>query len=131
MSKSYNNCIELSEDSGSLKRKVLSMFTDPARKRRNDPGHPDVCNVFDYYSIFAPDKKSQVSKECKGADRGCRECKSELVKILEEFIAPKREEKRKILKKKNYLRDILDEGRKKSRDRAQKTISEVKEALKI
>jgi len=131
MSKSYNNCIELSEGPESLKRKVLSMFTDPARKRRNDPGHPDVCNVFNYYSIFAPDKKSQVLKECKGAKRGCRECKSEMVKILEELIAPKREAKIKILKKKNYLRDILNEGRKKSRDQAQKTISEIREALGV
>ena len=131
MSKSYNNYIELSEGSESLKNKVLSMFTDPARKRRNDFGHPDVCNVFDYYSIFAPEKKSQVSRECKGAKRGCRECKSELVEILEEFITPKREEKGKILKKKSYLRDILDQGREKARKSAEKTISEVKEALKI
>jgi len=131
MSKSYNNCIELSEDSKSLKNKVLSMFTDPARKRRNDQGHPDVCNVFDYYSIFAPDKKSQVSKECKEAKRGCRECKCEMVNILEEFIAPKRDAKIKILKKKSYLRDVLDEGRKKSRDRAQKIISDVRKALGV
>jgi len=131
MSKSYNNCIELCEESESLKRKVLSMFTDPARKRRNDPGHPDVCNVFDYYSIFCPKKKSQVSKECIMAKRGCRECKSELVKILEKFIAPKREAKKKILKKKNYLRDILDQGKKKAGECARKTIAEVKEALKI
>lgn len=131
MSKSYNNCIGLSEDSVSLKRKVLSMFTDPARKRRDDPGHPDVCNVFDYYSIFAPGKKTELPKECREAKRGCKECKDELIKILEEFIAPKREEKIKILKKKDYLRDILEEGRKKAREVASKTIAEVKAALKI
>ena len=131
MSKSYNNCIELSQDSESLKCKVLSMFTDPARKRRNDFGHPDVCNVFDYYSIFASEKKSQVFKECKEAKRGCRECKTQLVKILEEFIAPKREVKKKILKRKSYLKDVLNEGRKKSKIVAQKTISEVKQALGI
>lgn len=131
MSKSYNNCIELSEEPESLKAKVLSMFTDPARKRRNDPGHPDVCNVFDYYSIFAPEEKARVSKECKGAKRGCRECKEQLLKILEAFIAPKREKKQKILKKKNYLKDILNEGRKKAEKAAAETINEVKEALKI
>lgn len=131
MSKSYNNCIELCEESESLKRKILSMFTDPARKRRNDPGHPDICNVFDYYSIFCPKKKSQISKECIVAKRGCRECKEELIKILEKFIDPRREEKRKILKKKSYLKDVLDEGRKRARDSAGKTLSEVKGALKI
>lgn len=131
MSKSYNNCIELTEEPESLKRKVLSMFTDPARKKRNDPGHPDVCNVFDYYSIFASDKKTLVSQECKEAARGCRECKIELANILEEFIAPRREAKRNIFKKKNHLRDILDEGRKKAGESAGHTMAEVRKALKI
>ena len=131
MSKSYNNYISLSESSESLKRKVLSMFTDPARKRRDDPGHPDICNVFDYYSIFSPDKNVQISNQCKQAKRGCKECKIELIKILEEFIIPKREEKTKILKKKDYLKDILQDGKKKAREVASKTIDEVKVALKI
>ena len=131
MSKSYNNSIELCEEPESLKRKVLSMFTDPARKRRSDFGHPDICNVFDYYSIFGSLKLSKVREECRQAKRGCRECKEELTKILEEFISPRREEKNKILKKKNYLRDILDEGGKKARGSAQQTLGEVKEALGI
>jgi len=131
MSKSYNNCIGLSEDSASLKRKVLSMFTDPARKRRDDPGNPDICNVFDYYSIFAPGEKTEIPSECRQAKRGCQECKNELIKIIEEFIAPKRDEKIKILKKKDYLKDILQDGKKKAREVASKTIDQVKAALKI
>ncbi len=129
MSNSYNNFIGLSEPAASLERKVLSMFTDPARKRKNDPGHPDVCNVFNCYSIFAPKQKSHLYQECIEAKRGCRECKIELAKILEKFIAPHREAKRKILKKKNYLRDILDAGAKKARRHAQQTLSQVKKAL--
>lgn len=138
MSKSYGNSIELCEEPENLKRKIFSMFTDPARKRRNDPGHPDVCNLFNYYSIFgAMSDKSfeqelgQLKKECKEAKRGCRECKEKLTNILEDFIAPHREEKKKILKRKNYLKDILDEGTKKARKCAQQTLGEVKEALKF
>ncbi|MCK4519651.1 MAG: tryptophan--tRNA ligase [Candidatus Omnitrophica bacterium] len=137
MSKSYNNCIELCEEPESLKRKILSMFTDPARKKRNDPGHPDVCNVFDYYSIFgsvsgkSSKNLSEVKKECIEAKKGCRECKEELIKILEAFIAPHREEKKNILKKKHYLRNVLDEGAEYARKCARQTLNEVKEALKL
>jgi tryptophanyl-tRNA synthetase len=131
MSKSYNNCIELCEAPESLKAKVLSMFTDPARKKRSDIGHPDVCNVFSYYSIFCPERKSLVCQECKAAKRGCRECKEELAKILEEFIAPRREAKKQILKKKNCLADVLTEGRQKAQKCARRTLDEAKTVLKI
>ena len=131
MSKSYQNYIALSEDDQGIERKVLSMFTDPARKRRNDPGHPDVCNVFDYYSIFKPEYKDELKDACINAKIGCRECKQALAKILREFIAPHRQKKKEILKKKNYIKDVLEEGRKKAKESASKTLGEVKKALKL
>jgi len=129
MSKSYQNYIALDESGQELSRKVLSMFTDPARKRKNDPGHPEVCNVFDYYSIFAPELKSQVSKQCISAQRGCRQCKEEMVKILEEFITPRAEKKRKILKKKGFIKDVLEEGKKKAQKVTSRTLEEVRDII--
>ncbi|MFH1503999.1 MAG: tryptophan--tRNA ligase [Candidatus Omnitrophota bacterium] len=138
MSKSYQNYIALDESRQELNRKVLSMFTDPARKKRNDPGHPDVCNLFDYYFIFsaedgsASDGKpqlSQIKKDCINAQRGCRQCKEELVKILEEFIVLRRAKKQEILNKKNYIKDILEQGRKKAQETAAQTLDEVKEIV--
>lgn len=131
MSKSYENYIALSEDSQSLQHKVLGMFTDPARKRKDDPGHPDLCNVFNYYSVFKSDKKEEAKEWCSQAKKGCRECKEELADILENFIAPHRDKKRKLLKEKNYINDILAEGNKKAKEVCQKTLNEVKGLLGI
>jgi len=131
MSKSYDNYIALCEDSKTLQEKVLSMFTDPARKRRNDPGHPDICIVFSYYSVFKADKKEAVRDWCIKAKKGCRECKSELAKILEDFIAPHREKKRGFLKRKNYMSDVLFEGDKKAGKVSEKALSKVRNILGI
>jgi len=129
MSNSYQNFIALSEDDETLKEKVLSMFTDPDRKRKHDAGHPDICNIFNYYSVFKSERSPEVHDWCVNAKRGCRECKTILFEILREFIAPHREKKKKILKKKNYIRDILEEGRKKAEEIAAGTFEETKEAL--
>jgi len=131
MSKSYNNYIALSEDDKSLDYKVLSMFTDPARKRKYDPGHPDICNVFSYYSVFKPQMVDEVRNWCINAKKGCRECKVNLAGVLKGFIRPHREKKEKILKKKGYLEDVLEEGRKKVTKIAAETVSEAKKALKL
>jgi len=131
MSKSYGNCISLSEDDEALEQRVVSMFTDPARKRKDDPGHPDICNVFSYYSIFRPELKDEVYDWCTKAKKGCRECKLNLAGIIKEFIAPHREKKQEMLKKKGYLEDVLEEGRKKATEISSQTISEARKALKL
>ncbi len=131
MSKSYKNYIALDEDDQTLEMKVLSMFTDPERKRRNDPGRPEVCNVFSSYLIFKEEYKDEVRDWCVNAKKGCRDCKKMLSDILKEFIAPIREKKEKILKKKNYIEDILEKGRKNAKSIAIQTINETREALKL
>lgn len=129
MSKSYQNYIELCEEEKSLGQKVLSMFTDPARKKKNDPGHPDICNVFSYHVIFSPEIKDQVRDWCVNAKKGCRECKSVLLKALEDFIAPRREKKRNILKKKSFIEDILNEGSKTANKVSGETLIKAKNVL--
>jgi tryptophanyl-tRNA synthetase len=131
MSKSYGNYIALSEDDKILEQRIVSMFTDPARKRKDDPGHPDICNVFSYYSIFKPDMKIEVSDWCKNAKKGCRECKMDLAAIIKGFIAPHREKKQEILKKKGYIEDVLEEGRKKASEIATSTLDQAKKAMNL
>ncbi len=131
MSKSYQNYIALDEDDEVLINKVVSMFTDPERLRKSDPGHPHRCNVFDSYCVFKPEMKEEVRNWCINAEKGCRDCKMKLAKILKDFIGPHREKKEKLLKKKNYIEDILEEGRKKAAKVASKTLGEVKEVLKL
>ncbi|MBU2102219.1 MAG: tryptophan--tRNA ligase, partial [Candidatus Omnitrophica bacterium] len=94
MSKSYDNYIALDEDDAVVRMKVASMITDPARIKKEDRGHPDVCNVFSYYSVFAPQMKQEVHTWCTSAARGCVECKKIMADALCTFIAPRREKKR-------------------------------------
>ena len=134
MSKSYGNYIALDEEGKALEKKVLSMFTDPARQRRDDPGHPDICNVFSCHAIFSAKGGpaiEEVRDWCVNAQIGCRDCKMKLTEILKSFMLPFIEKKKKILKKKNYIRDVLEEGRKKAQKIASKTLSEVKEVMHL
>ncbi|HEY4838607.1 MAG TPA: hypothetical protein VIH72_08375, partial [Candidatus Acidoferrales bacterium] len=68
MSKSYGNAIELGESDESIRVKTKAMITDPARKRRTDPGNPDICPVFDWHKLFSPaETLSWASVGCKTA----------------------------------------------------------------
>lgn len=131
MSKSYNNYISLDEEDSVIEQKVLSMITDPARKRKGDIGHPEICNVHSYYAIFRPEIEPEVYDWCTKAKKGCRECKMILSGILKEFIASKRAKKQEFLKKKQFVYDILAEGKKKAEAVASATIAEVKKTMKL
>jgi tryptophanyl-tRNA synthetase len=129
MSKSYNNYIALDEENKSIKGKILNMITDPSRIKKEDPGHPDKCNVYPYFAVFAPEKKKEVDNWCVNAQKGCVECKTILADIIIKLIEPHREKKKDFLKKKDYIYDILNEGAKKARKVASKTLAEVKETM--
>jgi tryptophanyl-tRNA synthetase len=129
MSKSYNNAINLSDAPDVLKTKVKQMFTDPQRIRMSDPGRPEVCNVYSYYQVFAPEKAKDVYDWCSGAKKGCIECKSILADALLKRLAPIQEKRNELSKDKRRIRDILEEGRKKAQAIARQTMAEVKEVI--
>lgn len=129
MSKSYNNYIALDEDDQSLEKKVLAMITDPQRIKKDDKGHPDICNVFTYYNVFKPEMKDEVYDWCTNAKRGCKDCKRVMAGILKEFIAPRRDKKTALLKKKDYLMDILAKGQKSASAVASDTLAQAKQAM--
>lgn len=126
MSKSYNNFIALSEEPGQLRKKVLSMVTDPARIRLTDPGHPEKCNVHNYYAVFAPGRKKEIDSLCRQAEIGCTACKKELAEILIAFLAPIQNKRQELLKDKKEVWDILKKGQEKAGAIAASTITEVK-----
>jgi len=131
MSKSYDNCIYLSEEDEDLKRKVSNMITDPQRIRRTDPGRPEVCNVYSYYRAFFSQKSEQVRDWCTRAKKGCTECKSILADEFCRLIGPKREKKKELFQNKKDLLSILEEGRKRASREAAKTWQEVKKIIGI
>ncbi|MFQ5915139.1 MAG: tryptophan--tRNA ligase [Nitrospinota bacterium] len=132
MSKSYNNAIYLSDEGEPLKQKLMTMVTDPARKRRSDPGNPDVCPVYDLHKIFSSVEELKWSAEgCRTAGIGCIDCKKVLHKNMAAYLEPIQERRREILSDTNAVKDILMEGSRKARAEAQKTLDEAKAAMHL
>jgi tryptophanyl-tRNA synthetase len=125
MSKSYGNFISLSDCAQDVEKSSIQMITDPSRIRLKDPGHPDICNVFSYYSIFAPQEmQSKVRDWCEGATVGCTECKKSLARILSDHIEPIRDRRNKLTD--DYVKDVLISGAKKARRTASETMNIVR-----
>jgi len=129
MSKSYNNYIALSEQPEVIRKKIQNMFTDPLRIKFSDPGHPEKCNVHNYYAVFMPEKKKEIDELCRRAKIGCTDCKKDLAQILIKFLEPIQEKRNELSKNKKHLSDILKQGEEKARLIAQETISEVKSLI--
>jgi len=131
MSKGYNNTINLSDSEEAVKKKVSGMFTDPERIKLADKGHPDICNVYSYYSTFLPQVKKEVYDWCTNAKIGCTECKKRLAMGLIEVLAPLHKKRQELTKDKAGIKRILEKGKEKAASFAAKTIKEAKEAMKI
>lgn len=131
MSKSYGNFILLSEDEKILWDKVRNMVTDPARIKKTDLGHPEICSVYSYHKIFNKNEIENIESDCKNGKTGCVACKKKLFNSINEFITPIREKRNKLEKNMDFIRDILLEGNKKAKTKAQETILEVKRVMHI
>ncbi len=132
MSKSYFNAITLSESDANIRTKTKTMVTDPARKRRTDPGNPDVCPVYDWHKLFSaeePGRLEWVRQGCTTAGIGCIECKAAMAENLIKWIAPVRERRVKWENDPKGVLEILDEGSRKARSVAQETMERVREAV--
>jgi tryptophanyl-tRNA synthetase len=130
MSKSYGNFISLSEPDDSIRTKSRAMMTDPARKRRTDPGNPDVCPVYDWHKLFSPSETLQWAAEgCRSAGIGCIECKTAMADNLIKWIAPVRARREEYAAHPGKVLQIIDEGSVKAREVAQKTMARVREAV--
>ena len=130
MSKSYGNCIYLSDTEEEVNKKVMSMFTDPSRVRKTDPGHPETCPVFAYHKIFTDSKRvSEIELECKSAEIGCVQCKRELAKNLNSFLDPIRERRNYYISHKGEMVDIFIEGADRAREIAVSTMEEIRDLM--
>ena len=130
MSKSYGNSITLSESDADIRAKTKVMVTDPARKRRTDPGNPDVCPVYDWHKLFSPPETLRWSADgCRSAGIGCIECKAAMADNLIKWIAPVRARREEYAAHPAKVLQILDEGSAKAREVAQKTMARVREAV--
>ena len=130
MSKSYGNAITLSETDEEIRKKTKVMVTDPARKRRSDPGNPDVCPVYDWHKLFSTRETLEwAAQGCRTAGIGCIECKAKMADHLIEWITPVRERRVEYEKHPARVLEILEDGSKRARKVAQGTMERVREAV--
>jgi tryptophanyl-tRNA synthetase len=132
MSKSYKNHIELSESDESIRAKLKTMVTDPARIRRDDPGNPDVCPVFDLHKVFSTEAVQQeAAAGCRSAAIGCIECKSWVADAIVKTIAPIRDRRADLERRPGVVHDVLINGKDRAAKRANLTLDEAKHAMGI
>jgi len=131
MSKSYNNTIALSDSPETVDKKVMSMITDPERVRKTDPGHPEVCAVFAYHKLFSEDEVCDIEQCCRKGEIGCVACKKKLALNVAKMTTPIYEKRQCWVDKPDEVKSIILEGNKKAKILAEKTMSDVRKAMKI
>jgi tryptophanyl-tRNA synthetase len=132
MSKSYGNAIYLSDPPDLIQQKVRPMMTDPARKRRSDPGNPEVCPVFDLHKIFTSEgDREWAAAGCRSASIGCLDCKGKLLEHMVPALGPIRERRQQFAEKPDLIVDILREGSTRARRVAESTMEAVRRVVTL
>ena len=133
MSKSLGNCIYLGDPSEAVRKRVMSMFTDPTRIHPTDPGHVEGNPVFTYHDVFNPDKAEvdELKERYRKGTVGDVEVKQKLFNALNAFLGPIRERRTEFAAKPERVREIIMEGTRKGRMVAQATMDEVRAAMKL
>ncbi|MDD3839231.1 MAG: tryptophan--tRNA ligase [Clostridia bacterium] len=131
MSKSYDNTIALSDGPEQIQKKVSRMITDPERIRKNDPGHPEVCSAYAFHKVFSENEVDEIQSNCRKGKIGCVECKKKLANNMMNYLEPIYSKRKELEKKPDYVKQVLNTGSQKMRKVAQKTMEEVREAMKI
>jgi tryptophanyl-tRNA synthetase len=130
MSKSYNNAITLREDAATVTKKLRTMPTDPARVKRNDPGDPEKCPVWQLHLVYSDDNtRAWVQQGCKSAAFGCLDCKQPLIQAILAEQTPMRERAQRYLDDPTLVRNIIADGCEKARALAAETMRDVREAM--
>jgi tryptophanyl-tRNA synthetase len=130
MSKSYGNAIGLTEEPGTMKKKVMSMLTCTRRARREDPGDPKECNLYPYHELLTDAARlPEIQAGCRDASWGCGDCKKLLVESMTAFLEPIRDRRRSFDKDPNLVWDILAKGNAVAREHAGRNLAALKKKL--
>ncbi len=130
MSKSMGNTVGILDEPEEIWARVRTAVTDPQRIRKNDPGRPEVCNVFSLHQHFTPAERiPDIEGQCRAGTRGCVECKQILAENIAEHFAGTRERARELKAHPDRVREILDAGAARARREAAQTLDEVRERM--
>lgn len=132
MSKSYGNCIYITESEKEIAEKISRMMTDPQRIRRSDRGDPEVSPVFAYHKLYSsPAEVEQIAEGCRTAGIGCVECKKILIRNVTARLAPMRERRLELESDMDKVWEIIYEGNSRARREAAVTMDLVRKAIGI
>jgi tryptophanyl-tRNA synthetase len=131
MSKQAGNDIELALSAEETTARIMTAYTDPARRYRSDAGHPEACNVYKLLGYFDSTRESGVAERCRRAEIGCVNCKMLLAEAINSALKPIRERRSQFEANPKYIADILADGAKRARVIARKTLKEVKKNMRL
>ncbi len=132
MSKTYNNCIYLSDQPNEVEQKIKTMMTDPQRIKRTDKGDPELSPVYHLHKIFSTkDEQNNVAEGCRTAGIGCIDCKKILIKNILKVLEPIWEKRKLFMEKPDDLEDIIAAGSKKAGKTASETMALVRKAMNL
>jgi tryptophanyl-tRNA synthetase len=131
MSKSYNNFIAIADDEETTAKKIKTMYTDPAKVRKNDPGHPEVCPVFALWKFAGPERLEAVAAGCRSGELGCVADKTAFTEALNEKLRPVREKYAMYASDPAQVEAIIDEGTARAREVASNVLADMKRAMKL
>jgi tryptophanyl-tRNA synthetase len=130
MSKSEaGSAIDIAHTAEETSARIMTAITDPARKFRKDPGHPEVCNIYTLHKYFTPSEVENIGQECRKAGIGCVDCKKMLAKNMNENLASIRAKRAEFAAKPEFLKEVLADGAARARVIASETLSEVKKKM--
>ncbi len=131
MSKQAGNDIELALSAGETIEKIKTAYTDPARRYRSDPGHPDKCNVYKLMNYFESTSVSGIAEKCQKAEIGCVDCKMILAEAINKALEPIREQRAELAANPKYIAEVLADGAERAQIIARETLTEVKKNMRL
>ena len=129
MSKSYGNAVDMAATPEETFQAIRTAITDPQRVRRNDPGRPEVCNVYSLHGFFGPDKQPEIAAACRTAEIGCVDCKKQLTESVNDYFAPIRARRQELAANPEAVDEILIDGARRARVIAAEVLADVKAAI--
>ena len=130
MSKSEEgSAIDIAHTAEETSARIMTAVTDPARKFRKDPGHPEICNIYTLHKYFTPAEVESIGVECRKAGIGCVDCKKLLAKNMNAALAPLRAKRMELAAQPDYVKAVLADGASRARIIAQATIQEVRQKM--
>jgi tryptophanyl-tRNA synthetase len=127
MSKSEEEgVIEIAYSEEETARRIMNAVTDPARRFRRDPGHPEVCTIFALQKYFTKPEIAEIEKKCRAADIGCVDCKKMAARNINDALRPVRARRAELASKPEYIDHVLANGAERARVIARETMKEVR-----